>query len=686
MSTASEIQKQQYVSSAGKKSVRIFGGGFAALMAMLFASLCFGEAYVSVQTVIEALFSRQNLLEHHLIWDIRMPRAIIGMLAGAGLAAAGAILQNITKNPLAATDTLGINAGGYFMVVLGTVYFPSLLHQSPFMVAAAGGGLAAAIAYFLGGGRSASPIRLALAGLIVSMVLGSFTSALHIFHSFETQSLFLWGSGSLNQLDWSGVQYAWPWIIVVIAAIFVLGRQFDVLDLDESTAKSLGQKVDFVRFLGLVFAVLIAAVVVSVVGPIGFVGLVAPHLARLAGFRLHRYLIPASALWGAVLITAADVLARLVRSGMGELPVGAVMAMIGAPWLIWFVLTKMKGVSGSAGHSSMNIGRIPIRLRYFHLVAIMSVSAIGLILISMTLGGTRIPLDSLIGSLIGAEGASSYSVLLQLRLPRTLVAAGAGIALAVSGVLIQSAVRNPLADASVIGVTSGAGLGALAILIAWPTLPIALLPIAAIIGAVMAAAIVFLFAWNKQLNPPVLILLGIAVSAVTSAGIQALIIRGSLWGSTAYVWLTGSTYGRSWNQFVIIMVFLVVLLPFAWMLGRRFDLLALKDESAIGLGLPVRRTRLAAMAVGVLLAAGAVATVGTVGFLGLMAPHAVRMMIGHHTRRSIVLSALLGALLLIAADTIGRTIMAPMEIPSGILISLIGAPYFLFLMYRSFFK
>jgi len=360
--------------------------------------------------------------------------------------------------------------------------------------------------------------------------------------------------------------------------------------------------------------------------------------------------------------------------------------MIGAPWLIWFVLTKMKGVSGSAGHSSMNIGRIPIRFRFFHLVTIMSVLAIGLILISMTLGGTRIPLDSLMGSLIGAEGAPSYSVLLQLRLPRTLVAAGAGIALAVSGVLIQSAVRNPLADASVIGVTSGAGLGALAILIAWPTLPIALLPIAAIIGAVTAATIVFLFSWHKQLNPPVLILLGIAVSALASAGIQALIIQGSLWGSTAYVWLTGSTYGRSWNQFVIMMVFLVVLLPIAWMLGRRFDLLALKDESAIGLGLPVRRTRLAAMTVGVLLTAGAVASVGTVGFLGLMAPHAVRMMIGHHTRRSIVLSALLGALLLIAADTIGRTIMAPMEIPSGILISLIGAPYFLFLMYRSFFK
>ncbi|RNB78090.1 iron ABC transporter permease [Brevibacillus nitrificans] len=686
MSSASDIQRQPYVSSAAKKAVLIFGGGFVALTALLFASLCFGEASISIQTVMEALSNRQNLLDHHLIWDIRMPRAIIGMLSGAALAVAGAVLQNITKNPLAATDTLGINAGGYFMVVLGTVYFPSLLHQSPFLVAAVGGGLAATAAYFLGGGRSATPIRLALAGLIVSMVLGSFTSALHIFHSFKTQSLFLWGSGSLSQLDWSGVQYAWPWIIVAIAAVFVLGRQFDVLELDESTASSLGQKVDVIRVLGLGLAVLLAAVIVSVVGPIGFVGLVTPHLVRLAGLRLHRYLIPASALWGAVLITAADVLARLVRSGMGELPVGAVMAMIGAPWLIWFVLVKIKGVSGSTSPSSMNIGRLPIRFRYVHLVTMMSVLTIGLILISMTLGGTRIPLDSLLGSLIGAKGASSYSVLLQLRLPRTLVAAGAGIALAVSGVLIQSAVRNPLADTSVIGVTSGAGLGALAILIAWPTLPIALLPIAAIIGAVTSATIVFLFSWHKQLNPSVLILLGIAVSALASAGIQALIIHGSLWGSTAYVWLTGSTYGRSWNQVVIIMGFLVALLPFAWILGRRFDLLALTDESAIGLGLPVRRTRLAAMTIGVLLAAGAVACVGTIGFLGLMAPHAVRMMIGHHTRRSIVLSALLGALLLVAADTIGRTLMAPMEIPSGILISLIGAPYFLYMMYRSFIK
>jgi iron complex transport system permease protein len=221
------------------------------------------------------------------------------------------------------------------------------------------------------------------------------------------------------------------------------------------------------------------------------------------------------------------------------------------------------------------------------------------------------------------------------------------------------------------------------VLVAWPGLSIVFLPIAAIVGAVIAAAFVFFLAWRKSLHPSVLILLGIAVSAIGSAGIQAMIVKASLWSSTAYVWLTGTTYGRGWDQFNSIFIFLLVLLPIAYYLARKFDLLAFGDESSTGLGLPVRGARLWSMIIGVLLAAGAVASVGTIGFLGLMAPHAVRMLIGHHTRRSIVLSGLLGGILLVLADTIGRTVMAPKEIPSGLIIMLIGAPYFLLLMYRS---
>lgn len=663
--------------------IGIFGGGLAALFVLSILSLGFGEAKIPAATVLEGLLNRQDVMEHNLLWDIRMPRTVIGLLAGAALAAAGALLQTITKNPLASSDTLGINAGAYFMVVLGMVTFPALQHEFPFLLAVAGGLLAALAAYLLSGGKEATPVRLALSGMIVSMVLGAFTSALHIFNKNETQNLFLWGSGSLIQLDWDGVKYAWPFVIPLLIAAMLAGRQFDALELDESTARSLGQRVGLARGLGLGLSVLLAAVVVSVVGPIGFVGLVAPHLVRLSGIRKHHLLIPASALWGALLITAADTLARMVRSSVGEMPVGAVMAIIGAPWLIWLVLTKMKNISGSgSGQSSMNIGGTALRIRFVPTVICMSVLLIVVILVSLSLGGTRIPISELLSSLIH-RGDGSYSVLLNLRLPRTLVAAGGGIALAISGVLIQSAVRNPLADASIIGVTSGAGFGALTVMVAFPALTVLAVPIAAIAGGALAAAFVFVMAWRRALNPSVLILLGIAVSAIASAGIQVMIVKGSLWSSSSLIWLTGSTYGRSWNQFNSLFIFLIVLVPFAYYLGRRFDLLAFGDESSTGLGLPVRGTRLWAMIIGVMLAAGAVASVGTIGFLGLMAPHAVRMMIGHHTRRSIVLSGLLGGLMLVIADTLGRTIMAPKEIPSGLIIMLIGAPYFLFLMYRS---
>ncbi|MFF2016909.1 iron ABC transporter permease [Paenibacillus sp. NPDC058177] len=666
--------------------IGIFGGGLAVLFVLFILSLGFGEARIPASTVMKGLLNRQDVMEHNLLWDIRMPRTVIGILAGAALAAAGALLQTITKNPLASSDTLGINAGAYFMVVLGMVVFPALQHQFPFVLAAAGGLLAALVAYLLSGGKTATPVRLALSGMIVSMVLGAFTSALFIFNKTETQNLFLWGSGSLIQLNWDGVQYAWPFVLVLLGVSVFAGRQFDALELDESTARSLGQRVGLTRAVGLGISVLMAAIVVSVVGPIGFVGLVAPHLVRLGGIHKHRLLIPASALWGALLITAADTLARAVRSSVGEMPVGAVMAIIGAPWLIWLVLTRMKNISGSGpGQSSMSIGGVALRMRFIPTAIFMSVLLIVIILVSLSLGGTRIPIGDLLSSLV-QRGDDSYSVLLNLRLPRTLVAAAGGIALAISGVLIQSAVRNPLADASIIGVTSGAGFGALIVLFAWPAMTVIALPIAAMAGGALAASIVFFLAWRRGLNPSVLILLGIAISAIASAGIQVMIVKASIWSGNSLIWITGSTYGRGWNQFYSLLIFLIILLPVAYYLGRKIDLLAFGDESSVGLGLPVRGTRLWAMIIGVLLAAGAVSSVGTIGFLGLIAPHAVRMMIGHHTRRSIILSGLLGGLLLVIADTVGRTIMAPKEIPSGLIIMLIGAPYFLFLMYRSLVK
>lgn len=185
------------------------------------------------------------------------------------------------------------------------------------------------------------------------------------------------------------------------------------------------------------------------------------------------------------------------------------------------------------------------------------------------------------------------------------------------------------------------------------------------------------------MNPVVVVLVGIAISAIGSAVIQFLVIKSGVTASGAIAWLAGSTYAKGWEDLIGLTIANVILLPLAWLLGRRVDLLAFGDQVSLGLGLKLQRTRLITAAIGVALAAAAVASVGTVGFIGLLAPHAVRLFTGQHHRHSVILSAMIGALLLVGADMIGKLVLAPKEIPSGIIVALLGTPYLLILMYRS---
>lgn len=668
----------------GWKSILVFGGGLLALAALLFASLTQGEASITVKTVIDAILSREDSLQHNLVLGMRLPRAVMGMLAGAALAMSGVLLQTITRNPLASAGTFGINSGAYFVVVAATVFMPSFISSAPLLLALIGGCGGAVMAYLMAGGTRGTPVRMALSGMIVTMVLSSFTSALQLLFENETNGLFMWGSGSLVQNDWKGVLHAWPWIAVGTAVVLLFIRTLDMLELGDETAKSLGQKVDAARMTALAAAILLAGVTVSVVGPIGFVGLIAPHLVRLVGFRRHRLLLPASALWGAVVLVGADTIARLFRSTIGELPAGAVTAFIGAPWLIWLAVRGSKEQRSVEASSSMSVGFAPKKAPYWLMLSVLGLLLAAGVVIGLAAGGLKIPVGEVLAVLSGGGQDMYRNIILEMRMPRLAVAMLAGAGLAVSGVMLQGAVRNPLADPSVIGVTSGAGVGALLLLVVWPSAPGSLLPVTAFVGAVAAAVIVYALSWRKALHPTVLTLVGIAVTAIGSATIHFLVIKSGMGAAPALAWLAGSTYGRGWEQLWWLAAAVVVLVPFAWQLGRKIDLLAFGDPVSLGLGLKLQRTRMLSAGVGVALAAIAVACIGTVGFIGLLAPHAARMLVGQNQRKFVVLAALLGALMLLLADVIGRVAIAPKEIPAGLVVALIGTPYLLALMYRSF--
>lgn len=666
------------------RSIYVYGGGITALFVLLIFSLTLGYETFDVKTVVQAILDPQDNLDHHVLRGMRMPRAVMAVLAGAALAVAGVLLQTVTRNPLASAGTFGINAGAFFIITAAAVFTPALKSAIPLPLAFLGGIIAAAMAYMLAGGKRGTPVRMALAGMIVGMVLSAFTSSLQLLYENETNGLFLWGSGSLIQNDWLGVRSTWIWIAVVIVLMLRYARTFDLLEMSEDTARSLGQRVDRVRLFALAAAVLLAAVTVSVVGPIGFVGIIAPHLVRLIGIRRHLWLIPASAIWGANVLLLADMAARAVQSTLGELPAGAVTAVIGAPWLIWLAVRGNAGEApGVPGGSSMSVGSVRSRLPFLLLLALSAAVLAACLVISLSIGAVTVPLNDVIQVLNGGGEPLHRMMIRDLRLPRIMVAALAGAALAVAGTTLQGAVRNPLADPSIVGVTSGAGAGALLLIVAIPGASAGLLPIGALIGAGCSAFIVYLLAWRKGFHPTVLVLVGIAVTALNSAIISCLVIKSGMSAAPALTWLAGSTYARGWAEAGLLLPVLLVLVPAAWLYGRRIDLLAFGDQTSLGLGLKLQQTRLIAAGIGVVLAAFAVSAVGTIGFIGLLAPHAARALAGQNSRRLLLLSGTLGAAMLVVADAVGRVALAPKEIPAGLVVALIGTPYLVFIMMRS---
>lgn len=658
-------------------------GGLVVLSILTFVSLTQGMADISLRSVVQAIIAPQDIADHQLIRGVRLPRTVMGLLAGAALAVSGALMQTVTRNPLASETTLGVNAGAYLFVVFGMVFWPAILHQFPLPFAMTGGILAAVAVYSMAGGRKGSPVRVALSGMIVTLVFSSLTSAIILFNEETTQGIFLWGSGSLKQNDWSGVAFSWPLIIGGIVVGCLMARQLDVLSFNEETARSLGQKVGKTRLLAMLIAILITCVCVSVVGPIGFIGLVAPHLVRLSGMTRHSWLLPVSAIWGAALLVASDTIARSFVNAYGELPAGAITAAIGGPWLIWLAMRVSRKISASTGAStSMSVGGWRSRIPYPVWIVLFSGLLVIVWLISLASGNMYISLSEVWAIVMGQGNDLYRQLMFELRMPRVLTAVLAGVALAVSGSMMQSAVRNPLADPQIVGVTSGAGVGAILLLLVFPHLS-DWMPLGALLGGVASAAIVYAVSWRRGLNPIILTLVGIAVAAAGAAFINILIVQSQLLAAPALAWMAGSTYGRGYLEASRLLPALLVLLPLAWWLGRRVDLLSFHDESSMGLGLRVRRTRLYVAMIAVLLASLAVASVGAVGFIGLLAPHAARILVGSHHRKAVIISALLGGLLLAAADLIGRTILIPKDIPSGIVVALLGAPYLFLLMFRS---
>lgn len=631
--------------------------GLVLLLFLIFAELIVGSVNVTMQDVFLAP-SRPQSVAQIVIETIRLPRAVAAILVGMALAAAGTVMQTILRNPLAAPDILAVTSGAQLALVISSLLLPFAFPG--FAATIIGGVVGGMVCLAVGGGLQAHTVRLALAGVAVSLAFSALSSAIILTADDRASGIILWSSGILDQTGWNKIAPLTPIVVAGILLLMMMGRQFDIMALGNDIASSLGLR-KTTAIIGLAITVILSGAAVSIAGPIGFIGLAVPNFLRVCGLSKHRMLLPSACLWGAVTLLGADVIAQFLSSESRAIPTGVLAACLAAPVLI-FILQNVKNKAST--RANILLGKVLFARKltlYITLLLILCVS----VLAGLTFG------DGIAGRQI------DWNTIYVLRMPRVFIAIGAGALLAVAGLLLQAVTRNPLSGPETLGLSQGAALASLlALLIGFvPGSPLFALFAAAGSGSI----VLLIFSLGRRLSPASIALTGLAIAASLAALSTIVVIEAKLQVAEALSWLAGSTHARSWRDVDALAPWLILLLA-AIALAKRLDILALGHDSAQSLGVDPVSTRMWVMLLAALSIAGGVAAVGAVGFVGLIAPHAARLCCGARYRHLLPVTTLIGAILTVLADMIGRSVIAPHEIPAGIVTAFIGTPLFILLM------
>jgi ferric hydroxamate transport system permease protein len=610
-------------------------------------------------------------IDRMVLYYSTLPRLATALLAGAALALSGALFQQVLRNPLADPTTLGVSAGANLALVITSLFLPGLLGAGRDFVALAGSGVAAAIVVSLGARRGFSPYSLVLSGLVLSLWCGGLAAILTYLNQKYLASLFIWGAGSLAQQSWV-IPLSLIWKLAIVSVVCaLLIRPLSLLDLGESSSSALGVKLVRLRTIVIVCAVALAAFVTSAVGVIGFIGLVAPTITRLAGARRPAQLIFWSPLVGAGLLFFADAVLQLVAGDLGDfLPTGAVTAIFGSPLLL-ALLPRLKirhriQQAALRRRSRRWDTKIPIVTALFVLVS--------LLLLSVLVG------RGIDGSWTLVFGEYSRDIL-SIRMPKIIAVLASGAMLAVAGSILQRLTGNEMASPEVLGISAGSTFG----------VAIALFAIApgfsgqflfAVIGAIIVLSMILLGSRRSSFAPERVLLAGIALSAMVDAVVGVLSSTGDPRAVLLMRWMSGSTYLVDGTIAVVETVLAIILIAAAFAARRWLDILPLGPAPSVAVGIPLSLARLALFGLSGLLTATATLTVGPLSFVGLMGPHLAREAGLTRAMPQMIGAALIGGTLMVAADFVGRTIVSPYQIPAGLVSALIGAPFMMLMMRR----
>ncbi|RBP05479.1 iron complex transport system permease protein [Rossellomorea aquimaris] len=323
-------------------------------------------------------------------------------------------------------------------------------------------------------------------------------------------------------------------------------------------------------------------------------------------------------------------------------------------------------------------------------IMILGVITVLILIMSTGIGDLKIAPWKVVSVFFGGGTSLEQLVVTSFRLPRIIIALLAGMALAVAGGILQGMIRNPLASPDIIGITGGAGAAVVAFLTVFSnddnTLMVSIkwLPVAAFTGAAVIAFLVYFLAWRKGVSPVRFVLIGIGISALTQALTTLLMILGPIYrASQANIWITGTVNGSDWQDVWILLPWSLVFILLSFFITRQLNIQELGEEIATSVGGNVQRQRFLLLLMSTALVGGAVAFAGGIGFVGLMAPHMARRMVGSSFGALLPTAAFIGGILVMVADLIGRTLFLPLEVPAGVFTAAIGAPYFIYLLFKT---
>lgn len=614
-----------------------------------------------------SLFGPTDDLDLLLVQSYTLPRISIALLTGGLLGLASQLLQQVMNNPLASDNTLGISAGSQFALFLTAIFVPSYLEYGSSVVALIGAALSLLLVLGLALRKTISSLLLILAGLVVNLYFGSFSALMMLFYPEESRGLAQWGAGSLVQESWWDSQLLVLQAIIPVGLIALLSRPLSILSLNDSNAQSLGVPVTKLRLIGVVISTFLIAVVVSKVGMLGFVGLAAATLTRQLGIHHFKGQLLGSFLFGGLLLGITDLALQLVAHYYAiNLPTGAVTALLGTPLLLWLMFRSLT----HAGRFMEQEQRISQQFTKRTAFGIFVLSFIALLIALF------------VGKNANGWAWTFSSELLALRIPRILLAIGVGILLATAGVILQRLTLNPMASPELLGVSSGTSIGILWMLFISTSNNQSLFWLAGILGAFIALLVIMLINQRNGVLPEKVLLTGISLSALFDSLQRLAIASGDLRAMQLIAWTSGSTQQAENSFALLFLAIALLLLGISLTFSRWLELFALQAPTAQALGLNLTHSRLILILFSALLTALATLVIGPLSFIGLLVPQISRFLGVRHIRNQLLISALLGGLMMLCADFLGRQILFPYEIPAGLVATLIGGSYFLLMLRR----